>query len=81
MERFSSQTKILIGVGMLLGIMVIGVTGYMLIEGDRFLNALYMTVITISTVGFGEIHKLSDAGKIFTMFLIISSFRLVHDTL
>ena len=74
MERLSSRTKILIGVGMLLGIMVIGVTGYMLIEGDRFLNALYMTVITISTVGFGEIHKLSDAGKVFTMFLIISSF-------
>jgi voltage-gated potassium channel len=74
MERLGSRTKILIGVGMLLGIMVIGVTGYMLIEGDRFLNALYMTVITISTVGFGEIHKLSDAGKIFTMFLIISSF-------
>ena len=74
MGRLSSQTKILIGIGMLLGIMVIGVTGYMLIEGDTFLNALYMTVITISTVGFGEIHKLSDAGKIFTMLLIISSF-------
>jgi voltage-gated potassium channel len=54
--------------------MVIGVTGYMLIEDDNFLNALYMTIITISTVGFGEIHKLSDGGKIFTMFLIISSF-------
>lgn len=74
MERFSSRTKILIGVFMLLTIIVIGVTGYMFIEGDGFLNALYMTVITISTVGFGEVHKLSDAGKIFTIFLIISSF-------
>ena len=46
----------------------------MIIEDDGFLNALYMTVITVSTVGFGEIHKLSDAGKIFTIFLIISSF-------
>ncbi len=51
-----------------------GVTGYMLIEGDDFLNALYMTIITISTVGFGEIHRLSVPGKIFTMFLILSSF-------
>lgn len=54
--------------------MVLGVSGYMIIEGDNFLNALYMTVITISTVGFGEIHKLSMPGKIFTMVLIISSF-------
>jgi len=74
MERLSSHTKILIGLGMFLGIIVIGVTGYMIIEGDSFLNALYMTVITISTVGFGEIHRLSDSGKIFTIFLVISSF-------
>jgi voltage-gated potassium channel len=74
MERFSSRTKILIGVFMLLSILVIGVSGYMFIEGDDFLNALYMTVITISTVGFGEVHNLSDAGKIFTIFLIMASF-------
>jgi len=58
----------------LLAIIVIGVTGYMLIEGDNFLNALYMTIITISTVGFGEIHRLSNPGKVFTIFLILSSF-------
>lgn len=46
----------------------------MIIEGDSFLNALYMTMITISTVGFGEIHKLSVAGKVFTIILIIFSF-------
>jgi len=70
----SSKRKILTAIFILSGIMVTGVTGYMLIEGDNFLNALYMTVITISTVGFGEIHKLSNPGKIFTMFLILSSF-------
>ncbi|MCF8368967.1 MAG: potassium channel protein [Bacteroidales bacterium] len=74
MERLTSRQKILIGLGMITGILIIGVTGYMVIEGDSWLNALYMTVITISTVGFGEVHKLSPAGKIFTMFLIISSF-------
>jgi len=74
MERFSSRTKIFIGLGMIIGIIVIGVTGYMVIEDDNFIDAMYMTVITISTVGFGEIHKLSQGGKIFTMFLIISSF-------
>ncbi len=46
----------------------------MFIEDDNFLNALYMTVITVSTVGFGEVHKLSPEGKIFTMFLILISF-------
>jgi voltage-gated potassium channel len=44
------------------------------IEGDSFLDSLYMTIITISTVGFGEIHRLSVPGKIFTIFLIMFSF-------
>jgi voltage-gated potassium channel len=70
----SSKRKILTAIIILASIIVLGVTGYMIIEGDDFLNALYMTIITISTVGFGEIHKLSVPGKIFTIFLILSSF-------
>lgn len=46
----------------------------MLIEEDTFLDALYLTVITISTVGFGLPHELTGGGKIFTIFLIIFSF-------
>jgi voltage-gated potassium channel len=49
----------------------LGTTGYMGIEGWRFLDALYMTVITLSTVGFREVGVLSDAGKVFTIALII----------
>ncbi|MBI5602096.1 MAG: potassium channel protein [Deltaproteobacteria bacterium] len=49
-----------------------GCIGYTVIEGWDGLDALYMTVITLTTVGFQEIHPLSRAGKIFTMFLIIS---------
>ncbi|NOX46026.1 MAG: potassium channel protein [Chlorobi bacterium] len=74
MERLSSRSKIVIGLVLMLSIIIMGVAGYMIIEEDGFLNALYMTVITVSTVGFGEVHKLSDGGKIFTMFLIIFSF-------
>lgn len=70
----SSRRKIFTAILILLAIIVLGVTGYMLIEGDSFLNSLYMTVITTSTVGFGEIHTLSTPGKIFTMVLILSSF-------
>lgn len=55
-----------------LGLLItVGVTGYMGIEGWNFLDALYMTVITLGTVGFREVHDLSDAGKLFTMGLIV----------
>ncbi len=63
-------------VGLLTSLIVIGVIGFMVIEGFEFLQALYMTVITISTVGFGEIQKLSPSGMIFTIILIIISLGL-----
>lgn len=52
-------------------VLLSGTVGYMAIEGYGFLNALYMTVITLSTVGFHEVHPLSEAGQIFTIILII----------
>ena len=57
-------------------LIVTGTLGYLIIEGDNFLNSLYMTIITVSTVGFGEIHKLTEAGKIFTIVLIILSISI-----
>lgn len=55
----------------LVGVIIIGTAGYMAIEGWSFIDALYMTVITIATVGFGEVHKLTSAGRVFTIFLIM----------
>ncbi len=55
-----------------LSIVSIGVTGYMLIEGWDFLDSVYMTAITLSTVGFMEVHKTGSLGKIFTVFLIFT---------
>ncbi len=52
-------------------IIAFGIAGYMAIEGWPFLDALYMTVITISTVGYAEVHPLSAAGRIFGIILII----------
>lgn len=59
---------------LLLAVVCIGVAGYMLIEGYRFFDAFYMTIITIGTVGFMEVQPLSDAGRLFTAFLIITGF-------
>ena len=53
--------------------MVIGVVGYMLVESYSFLEALYMTVITVATIGFQEVRPLSDAGRIFTIILILTN--------
>ena len=73
---FSRFSKINIAVGALVFVFIAGVIGYMLIESYYLLEAFYMTVITISTVGFSEVKSLSDPGKLFTTFLIISSFGI-----
>lgn len=58
--------------GALLAVVIAyGVTGYSLIEGWGFLDSFYMTIITISTVGYSEVHSLSTAGRIFTSTLIV----------
>ncbi len=61
----------------LLGFLIcFGTAGYMLIEDFYFLEALYMTVITIASVGFHEVRPLSDAGRVFTIFLILINIGL-----
>lgn len=53
------------------GVFIFGTIGYVLIEGWSWPDALYMAVITLATVGFGEVHPLSDGGRLFTSFLIL----------
>lgn len=70
---YSSKREIIIAALLVFFIITIGVVGYMLIDDYNFVSALYMTVITVSTVGFGEVEPLSDGGKLFTSGLILSS--------
>ncbi len=54
-----------------LSLISFGTLGYMIIEEFPLLDALYMTVITLTTVGFGEIRPLHDYGRVFTVVLIL----------
>lgn len=68
---FKSLIKPLI---ILFGIIGFGISGFMLLEDYTFRNALYMTVQTVSTVGFNEVQPFHSFGKEFTVILIILSF-------
>jgi voltage-gated potassium channel len=58
--------------GILLAIViVVGVGGYMLIDGWNFLDSFYMVIMTIATVGYGEVHPQGPPGRIFTSGLIV----------
>ncbi|MGD8227387.1 MAG: potassium channel family protein, partial [Desulfobacteraceae bacterium] len=52
-------------------LLALGTTGYMLIEGWGLIDSLYMTVITLATVGYGEVHEVSQPGRVFTVILIV----------
>ncbi len=56
---------------LILIIILIGITGFHIIEGWPLLDCLYMTIITIFTVGFREVRQLSPLGQIFTIFIIL----------
>ena len=69
--------KVLIAIANLFGILAVGTAGYMAIEDTSLVDGLYMTVITITTVGYGEVFTLSPAGRYFTIALIMVGVGLV----
>jgi len=69
--RMDSHRRVLVAVALLAGSFLCGTVGYMMIEGMSFDDAAYMTVITISTVGYKEVLQLSPVGRVFTMGVIM----------
>lgn len=65
------RLRLRVGITALFGVIIGGTIGYRLLEGWSWLLSLYMTVITISTVGYKEVGELSDTSKLFTIALIL----------
>ncbi len=70
------MNKIFAGSSILLFILILGTSGYMQLEDIDFTDALFMTVISITTVGFSEVFPLSAGSKFFTIFLIFGGVGL-----
>lgn len=73
MKLFSSHFRIVWAILIIFIVVDIGTIGYSLLEGWSFVDSLYMTIITMTTVGYGEVRPLSEHGRLFTIALIITS--------
>jgi len=67
------RNELFLAASLFLLLVLTGTLGYHYSQDFNWTDALYMTVITITTVGFGEVHPLNDTGKVLTIFLILSS--------
>jgi voltage-gated potassium channel len=67
----------MLSIGLLVLVISFGTAGYRVLERWDFLDSLYMTIITLTTVGFKEVHDLSENGKIFTIALIVGGVGTV----
>lgn len=74
---FMQNSRFFTAMLLLLLLLSFGVVGFMTLSDYNFINALYMTVITITTVGYGEVQPLNQEAKLFTIILILSSVVIV----
>lgn len=63
--------KLLFSILIFLVVVLFGIFGYTWIEGWNLLDSLYMTIITLSTVGYGEVREIGSGGRVFTVLLIV----------
>ncbi len=70
------QSRILYSLILLFLTAVAGTVGYRVLQGWAWMDGLYMTIITMTTVGYGETHELTAIGRVFTMILVITSIGI-----
>jgi voltage-gated potassium channel len=75
------KRKFILSALLIVFIIAFGALGYMTIEKWNFLDSFYMTIITLSTVGYKEVHNLSSNGKVFTIILITGGVGVIFYTL
>jgi len=62
---------------LLLIILFSGTMFYATVEGFRWVDAFYLSVVTLTTLGYGDLHPVTDAGKIFTVFYLLTGMGVV----
>ena len=67
------KNRIYVAIILVIGMLCLGIMGFRFLALYTWTDAIYMTIITISTVGFGEVQPLNDTAKIFTVILILVS--------
>jgi len=74
--RHSVVRRIATTVALLIGMTIVGMVGFHLVTGSRWLDCLYMAVITLTTVGYGEVIPLDDSGRVFVIVYLIVGFGI-----
>jgi voltage-gated potassium channel len=67
------QNRIRLSLIVLATVLLVGIVGFHYIEGWPWFDGLYMTLITMTTIGYGEVHSLTPAGRVFNVFLIVAA--------
>jgi voltage-gated potassium channel len=75
--RISRRRSLANSIILLTCVLAVGTLGYHFFEGWPIFDSLYMTVITITTIGYGEVHRMTEAGRVFTVVLIFFSVGAV----
>ena len=78
---FNLENSVLFRIGMafllLITIFIIGTSGYHFLEGMKWFDGLYMTFITITTIGFSELKSLTVEGRVFTMIIFVMGIGVI----